>query len=590
MSDLNPTYDGTKFRVQSDRELSIIDRNMQMFSQVTTYRNMGFAGQWEEVAALIEPGSVNTFYYGNYNTPGMKKTQRQIDATGMMANARFAAICDSLLTPSNMIYQRLAVSDDQLMKDRNVRLWCEQAGNILFKERYAPTANFAAQNHANFRSLGAFGNLAMFIDELDDPEITGLRYAGLPMGEVFFITDHQNRVIGFIRWFKFTARQAHLKWPGQLPPNMQTAYNQQSELKYNFIHVVVPRDRDDYDPDRLDARGKRWQSTYISLEGHCLMFKAGSDIEGGYRTFPLAAGRYAQAPDEVYGRGWAMDVLPSLKTLNAQKSVMLRAGHLAVDPVKLVKDDGIVGFKNRPGAMNPGGIDDQGREMVKNMPVGDTQIGKEAMAEERAIINDNALVTLFQILVKTPQMSATEVIERANEKGILLAPTMGRQQSEYISPMTMRELDVLAYQRKLPPQPPVMREAKANLHIIFDNPLSRLAKAQEGAGFLRTIESVKELVAVTQDPSLLDPFKFQVAIPELAKQNAVPESWMDDAKGMAAKAKARAKAQQADQQMKNLPNQAAMVKAQAFAAKNNPQGQGQPQPGQQQQQPQPQPQ
>ena len=95
-------------------------------------------------------------------------------------------------------------------------------------------------------------------------------------------------------------------------------------------------------------------------------------------------------------------------------------------------------------------------------------------------------------------------------------------------------------------------------------------------------------MAVTQVPSLLDPFKFQVAIPELAKQNAVPESWMDDAKGMADKAKARAKAQQADQQMKNLPNQAAMVKAQAFAAKNNPQGQGQPQPGQQQPQPQPQ--
>jgi hypothetical protein len=566
---------------------------MQLFSQVTTYRNMGFAGQWEEVASLIEPSARNTFYYGNYNTPGMKKTQHQIDATGMMANARFAAICDSLLTPSNMIYQRVAVNDEYVMKDRKTRLWCEQVTNILHNERYAPTANFAAQNHANFRSLGAFGNLAMFIDELDDPEATGLRYAGLPMGEVFFITDHQNRVIGFIRWFKFTARQAHMKWPGQLPPNLQTAYQQQSENKYNFIHVVMPRERDDYDPQRLDARGKRWQSLYISIEGRCLMYKAGKDIEGGYRTFPLAAGRYSQAPDEIYGRGWAMDVMPSLKTLNAQKRIFLRAGHLAVDPIKLTRDDGMVGFKNRPGAMNPGGVSEDGKVLIHNMPIGDVQIGKEMMQEERAIINDNALVTLFQILVKTPQMSATEVIERANEKGILLAPTMGRQQGEYLHPMTMREMDILAYQGKLPPMPPRMLEAmkatKGKFHLIFDNPLSRLAKAQEGAGFLRTLESVHPIAQATGDPSIYDPFNFKVAVPALAQQNAVPESWMADADQMTQKAQARAKAQAADQQMKNLPNQAAMVKAQAFAAKNNPQGQpGQPQMGQQPQPGQPQ--
>ena len=155
MADLNPSYDGTTFRIQSQREIECVDKSMRLFSQLTTYRNQGFAGQWEEVASLIEPGAVNTFYYGNYNTPGMKKTQRQIDATGMMANARFAAICDSLLTPSNMIYQRVALSDTDLMKDRKVRLWCEVATNVLHAERYAPTANFAAQNHANFRSLGA---------------------------------------------------------------------------------------------------------------------------------------------------------------------------------------------------------------------------------------------------------------------------------------------------------------------------------------------------------------------------------------------------------------------------------------------------
>ena len=40
-------------------------------------------------------------------------------------------------------------------------------------------------------------------------------------------------------------------------------------------------------------------------------------------------------------------------------------------------------------------------------------------------------------------MTATEVLERAREKGALLAPTMGRQQSEALGPMIEREIDIL---------------------------------------------------------------------------------------------------------------------------------------------------
>jgi hypothetical protein len=235
----------------------------------------------------------------------------------------------------------------------------------------------------------------------------------------------------------------------------------------------------------------------------------------------------------------------------------------------------------RPGAMNPGGVNSDGKPLVHVLPTGDIQISKEMMGEERSLINDAFLVTLFQILVKTPQMSATEVIERANEKGILLAPTMGRQQSEYIGPMTDRELDLLAQQRLLPQMPPRLREAQGEYHVVYDNPLSRLAKAQESAGFLRTLESVKEIVNITQDASLLDPFDFDVAVPGMADQNAVPESWMADDKAIARKRKARAKAQAQEQQIKALPNQAAMIKAQAVAQKNGAQ-----QPQQQAQQPQ----
>ena len=551
-----------EFRQQPNKEMECVNNTLQVTSQLTAYRNQGFAGQWEEVAELVLPSFRNTFIYGNYNTPGIKKTHQQIDSTGQLALSRFGAVCESLLTPSNSIYQHLKASDPYVMKDRDTTAWFEETTRLLFYYRNQPEANFSSQNQANFISLGAFGNHGMMIDELDDFDVTGTRYCSIPLGELFWRENHQGRVDSFARWMRFTARQAEQKWPGQLPPNMRGALHQNSEQKFNFWHFVEPRN--DYDPQRLDARGKRWRSVYVSVEGKCLMFKQGADIEGGYRTFPIAPGRYEQAPGESYGRGWAMAVLPSLKTLNAQKAVFLKQGHAAADPVLITGDDGIIGSR-RPGAVNPGLVNSDGKPMVHTLPTGDIQISKEMMGEERSLINDAALVTLFQILVKSPTMSATEVIERANEKGILLAPTMGKQQL-YIGQMTHRELDVLAHLRLLPPMPPRLKEAKGAYHIVYDNPLSRLAKAQESAGFLRTIESVKELIAVSGDQSLTDPFDFQTAIPAMAEQNAVPSSWMASKKDMAKKAKSRAQAQAQQQKLDSLPGQAAIMNSQTKAA------------------------
>jgi hypothetical protein len=137
---------------------------MHDFAQLQVYRNTT-ASQWEEVAELILPNYRNTFMYGNYNWPGQKKTQQQVDATGMMALSRFAAICDSLLTPRNMIWHQLEADNDYVMKDRQTRLWFEGATRALFKARYAPIANFAAQNNQIFQSLGAFGTAPMFVDQ-----------------------------------------------------------------------------------------------------------------------------------------------------------------------------------------------------------------------------------------------------------------------------------------------------------------------------------------------------------------------------------------------------------------------------------------
>lgn len=189
------------------------------------------------------------------------------------------------------------------------------------------------------------------------------------------------------------------------------------------------------------------------------------------------------------------------------------------------------------------------------------------MAEERGIIDDMFLVTLFKVLSEHPNMTATQVIELVNEKGILVAPTLGRQETEYLGPMIEREIDVLNSLGLLPPMPPRLKEAKGEYQIVYTSPLALSQRAQEAAGFIRTVETAKEIVNITQDPSYLDVFDFDIALPDIAAIQSTPERWMAGSDKIAAKRDARAKAQAQQQQIQALPAIAAMKKADAAAAK-----------------------
>jgi hypothetical protein len=550
-------------RIQNQQEDDLVAETLRVFWQLQQWRAV-FAGQWEEVAELIYPEMRNTFIYGNFNWPGQKKTQQQVDATGMLALQRFAAICDSLLTPANMTWHTLGTSNPYLNKIPRVRLWFEQATRILFAQRYAPSAGFMGQNHANYLNLGAFGTQAMFIDELDDPirRRRGLRYRSVPIGEIYLIVNHQNVVVGFIRCFKMSARQClDMFGEDRFPETLRSPLEQRSEMLFDFLHYVSIRP--DYDPERkLHKTGKPWRSVYVSIVGKALL------AEGGYRAFPLSTGRYVQAPNEIFGRSPAMMVLPALKTLNLEKRTFLKAGHRAADPVLLVNDDGLIdGMDLRPGAINKGGVNADGRPLVHTLPVGNIQIAQEQMQEERSLINDAFLVTLFQILTETPSMTATEVIERTNEKGILLAPTVGRQQAEYLGSMIERELDILAYLRMLPPMPGELIEARGEYEVQYTSPLSKAMRAQEAAGFLRTLETGISVMNATQDQSIMDVFNFDSAMPAIADIQSVPPSWMATPQQIAQKRKSRAQAEQQRQQVQAMPAQAAMMKAQAVVQK-----------------------
>lgn len=516
---------------------------------------------WEQIAERILPQYAKQFSTHNTAevTPGAQYTAEMVDTTGALALTRFGAAMESMLTPRNSTWHSLVPSDRVLMRDRETRLWFEEATRLLFQLRYAPKANFASQKHEDYLMLGAFGTGSMFIDQLASKYERGLRYRAVHLGQCYFMENHQGLIDTNLRKFSYTAKQALDHFRKEDLPDIivkQAVDPKQCHKTHWFIHKVAPRDEKKYDPERKDVDGMPWYSCYVSITGKKTI------SESGYRSFPYSISRYVTAPGDLYGRSPAMFALPGLKSLNEMKKTAIKQGHRVVDPVLLAHDDGIVDtFSLRPGAVNAGGVSADGKLLVHTLPTGNLAVSEKMMDAEKLAINDFFLVTLFQILVDTPQMTATEVVERAREKGALLSPTMGRQQSESLGPQIERELDLLMQMKLLPPMPPALLEARGEYTIQYDSPLSRMARAEEASGFMRMIDWTTNIFNVTQDPSLFDHYNFDEAIPDLSDSQAVPVRWRNPPAKVQAQRAARAKQAEMQQAIEAAPAAAAGLKA-----------------------------
>ena len=114
--------------------------------------------------------------------------------------------------------------------------------------------------------------------------------------------------------------------------------------------------------------------------------------------------------------------------------------------------------------------------------------------------------------------------------------------------------------------------------VTDTSPLALQARSSQAAGTLRTLDIAHNVAINSGDSSVYDYFAFDRIIPDLGDINEMPVSHSSTPQELAAKRKNRQAAEQKQQQINALPAQAAMIKAQAAAAKSPPTAGPQPQP------------
>ena len=444
---------------------------------------------WQEVAERILPRQDDFF---GRKQPGQKRTAKVFDSTAIYAAERFAAIMESILTPRTQLWHKLKPKGQAEGEGGPIGEWFDAVNQKLYDLRYSPRAAFASNVHEGYMGLGVFGTTALYCASAPN---SPLWYRLNHLSETYFAEDAWGRIDTVHRKYTMTARQVVQAFPKERIPAkvLDLADKKPDTSDVTVLHCTMPNP--DPIPGREDASGMPWKSVYVLPEYSAIV------DEGGYWSFPWAISRYVTAPREIYGRSPGMSALPDVKMLNEAAKSRAKSWHYANDPSLLLADDGVLTPLNvRPGALIGGGIDENGRPRVQPLQNGARLDIDQAMTDQvRSGINDAFLVSLFQILVESPKMTATEVLERAREKGALLTPVMGRQHSEFLGPIIEREIDLLARANLLPPVPPELLEMGGEYEIEYKSPLSNAARAEDALAVQRMMAQLEPLMAVQPD-------------------------------------------------------------------------------------------
>jgi head-to-tail connecting protein len=467
---------------------------------------------WNNTAQFVMPAWDN--FVGEF-AEGVNRNYRLFESTGMIGNQRFGAVMEAMLTPRSQVWHKLHAEDEEANDRPEVKQWLDRVNRILFAARYHPEANFASQAHECYMSLGAFGNNFMYVDEAVGHS---LRYRAVPLSELCWAVNHQGRVDTIYRKFKYTAKQAVQDFTlDRCPSKIQRAYNTPGQRFQEFEFLQVIRPNMGHQPGAYGSRGMRFECYYIALASKQLV------EQGGYRSFPGGVGRYRVAPREVYGRGPAQECFPDIRTSNEMMKTALRAGQKAVDPPILLSEDSVLqNFNQRPGANNYAMVTSDGKPLaIPFKTEGNFQFGEQMHQKVNGAINDSFLVSLFQILIeRPPQATATEVLVRAQEKGELISPAMGRQQSEFLGPIVHRELDLMWCAGQIPPPPKSLMKSGKGIRVEYTSPLARALRAEAGTAILSFTSDILQLAQV--DPTVTKIFDAHEAAHEMADIRGVP--------------------------------------------------------------------
>ena len=460
---------------------------IKRFSQLKSQRGT-WDSHWQEIADYVLPRRADVTVK---RARGDKRTEKIFDSTAINAAELLASSLHGMLTNAASPWFSMSYKDRALNLDDASMEWLEDCTNQMYI--VLNRSNFQQEIHELYQDLITFGTAGMIIEK---DEEAGLRFSTRHISEIYIQENEFGRVDTVYRLFKMSARSA---------VNMfGTEYEKIAKLNENnpysdveLLHIVLPRDI--YDPRKQDALNKPFASIYCDPETNFVLG------EGGYDEFPYVVPRFLKSSVEMYGRSPAMVALADIKMINKMSETIIKAAQKTIDPPLLVPDDGfILPIRTVPGGLNfyRSGSRDRIEPLNTNANIG---LGVQYEEQRRDAIRKAFYVDQL-LLAQRVNMTATEVLQRNEEKMRMLAPVLGRLQGEMLQPLITRCFNIMLRLNMFPPAPEPLQGQI--IDIEYTSPLARSQRSGDINASVRMIEMLAPLQQLAPVFDYVDVDKF----------------------------------------------------------------------------------
>ncbi len=492
----------------------------------------------QEIARRVYPEHAT---FTTTRVEGEKMMKDVFDPTAIHANQLLSAGLFSLLTSSANPWFGIAPVNAEDLENFSIVSYLSYISRVMYHEINKAEAGFSTAAHECYLSYGAFGNFCMFADE--NINAGHLLFLNLPMSECYFVQNAQDRVDTLYR--KYTRKVQYLidKFgiENLSPDTQKLAADGKLDEYIPCTHVIAPREIANLmSPKSTDMP---FLSAYIENKSRFLM------REGGYPELPFMGTRFYKTGGSTYGYGPGQTSLPDIKMLMRAMQVTIRAAQKRVDPTIMLPDQGFL----KPFRSNPSGINyyRKGRMNLKNdmdiLPSGDPELGEAFCESIRNRIREMFFVDQLQ-LSEGPQMTATEVMQRTEEKLRLMGPLLGRVQPEFLGPLIQRVFGQLQRAGKFPEPPPEL--ADVPLKIVYTSPIARAQEQVQANGLLRSFEILREVWE--RDPASVDILNSDELTKGVFEMFSVNPKFINSDKDVKATRTARAEAEKKKAMAENI--------------------------------------
>lgn len=470
-------------------ENSIKTKALRRLGQLSNERQQ-FESHWKELSDYILPTSTRFFVTdANKN----KRNSKIINGAAMLASrVQTSGMMSGITSPAKKWF-RLTTSNQELNENHEVNAWCDTVADIM--EEVFSRSNFYQCISTLYQHLGTFATSAMYIGE--DSE-TVIRCETFPVGSYYIAQNHKQVVNAFYRKFMMTTEQLVNQFGVD---NVSSSVKQQFEsnnfdTQHEVIHFIQVNP--DFNENLEDSKHKRFMSAYFE--------KAGDGDKllrlSGYDEFPVMVARWEINGESVYGTNCpGMVCLGDVKALQIEERRKAKVTDLITDPPVGVPTS----LKNQKVNMIPGGISyyDNATGYQKIEPlisVNPTAI--TIMQQDIAIyehkINQAYYVDLFLMMSNSDRrdITATEIMERKEEKLLMLGPVLSRLDNDFLDPAIDRTFNIMLRRNMLPTPPEALEGEEITVEY-----LSVMAQAQKSAG----VQNIERFIGFTSNVAQIKP-------------------------------------------------------------------------------------